>query len=146
MSSMVRHSPFRGVNTLRREIDRLFDEVGRDLTGSDGESARWAPRADIAETDEAYLIRVDVPGISKDDLEIELKEDTLTVSGERRQEREERGKSYHRVERSRGRFYRAFKLPQASPTDDVEARLKNGVLTLAVPKREEARARRIEIS
>ena len=144
MNSLTRYSPtFSG---LRREIDRLFDDMVR--TGDDeaARSALWAPRTDISETEDRYVLRMDMPGLSRKDLNIELKDDTLTVSGERKTEHEENEESFHRVERSYGRFFRSFTLPQASDTEKVKARMKEGVLTVEVPKREESKPRRIEIS
>ena len=144
MNSLTRYSPTFG--SLRREIDRLFDDMLRNGDDEAARSALWAPRTDISETEDRYVLRMDMPGLSKKDLNIELKDDTLTVSGERKTEHKENEESFHRVERSYGRFFRSFTLPQASDTEKVKARMKEGVLTVEVPKREESKPRRIEIS
>ena len=143
MNGLMRYSPTFG--SLRHEIDRLFDHFQSE-NGDELQSALWAPRTDIAETDDHYVLRMDMPGLSRDDLMIELRNDTLTVSGERKVNHEDKGENIHRIERSYGRFYRAFTLPQASATEKVEARMEDGVLTIEVPKREESKPRRIEIS
>lgn len=144
MNSLMRHTPT--FSSLRREIDRLFDDMVRTGDGDGTQSALWAPRTDISETEDHYTLRMDMPGLSKKDLNIELQGDTLTVSGERKSEHEENKENFHRVERSYGRFFRSFTLPQASDTEQVKATMKEGVLTIEVPKREESKPRRIEIS
>lgn len=132
------------LDLLQLEIDRLFD----DLTGREEEGAQpamWMPRTDISETEDAYVIRMDMPGLSREDVKIELQEGRLRVSGERKIKQEEKGETFRRVERMYGRFFRSFALPEASDTEHVQARLENGVLTIEVPKREEAKRRRIQI-
>ncbi|ARA92073.1 heat-shock protein [Rhodothermaceae bacterium RA] len=147
MSSLMRYTPtMPAFTSLRREIDRIFDDLLRTEDGEQVQTALWAPRTDISETDDHYVLRMDMPGLSKKDVTIELRDDTLTVSGERKSEHEEKKENFHRVERSYGRFFRSFTLPQASDTQKVKAHMKDGVLTIEVPKREETRPRRIEIS
>lgn len=144
MNGLTRYSPTFGI--LRREIDRLFDDMLRPGDGDETRTALWTPRTDISETEDHYVLRMDMPGLSKKDLTIELRNDTLTVSGERRSEHEEKKENVYRVERSYGRFFRSFTLPHAGDTEKVKARMKEGVLTIEVPKREESKPRRIEIS
>lgn len=144
MNSLMRYSPT--FSSLRREIDRLFDDMVHIGDGDAAQTALWAPRTDISETEDRYVLRMDMPGLSKKDLNIELRNDTLTVSGERKSEQEENEENFHRLERSYGRFFRSFTLPQASDTEKVKAWMKEGVLTVEVPKREESKPRRIEVS
>lgn len=144
MTSLTRYSPT--FSSLRREVDRLFDDMLRVRDGEDTRSAVWSPRTDISEREDRYVLHVDVPGLSKKDLTIELQGDTLTVSGERKSEHEEKEQNLHRVERFYGHFFRSFTLPQASDTENVKARMKDGVLTIEVPKREDSKPRQIEIS
>jgi HSP20 family protein len=144
MTSLTHYAP--RLDTLRREFDRLFDTVLRADEGDGIQAPVWAPRTDISETEDRYVVRMDMPGLSKKDLSIELRDDTLTVSGERKSEYEEKKESLHRIERSYGRFFRSFTLPHASSSDEIAARMEEGVLTIEVPKREESRPRRIEIT
>lgn len=144
MTGLTRYTPT--ISSLRREVDRLFDDMLGIGDGDQVQTALWSPRTDFSETDDHYVLRVDLPGLSKKDLDIELRDDTLTVSGERKSAHEEKNETYHRVERSYGRFFRSFTLPQASDTEKVKATMKDGVLTVEVPKREESKPRRIEIS
>lgn len=147
MNSLMRYSPtLPAFSSLRREIDRLFDGMLRNGNGEGVETALWAPRTDVSETEDRYVLRMDMPGLTKKDIKIELRDDVLTVSGERKTEHEEKKENFHRVERSYGRFFRSFTLPQAGDTAKVKARMKEGVLTIEVPKREESKPRRIEIS
>ncbi|MFN3597445.1 MAG: Hsp20/alpha crystallin family protein [Rubricoccaceae bacterium] len=144
MSSLIRYSGAPGIMGLRRDIDRLFDEL---FSGGENGNVEqvWSPRTDLSETDEGYVIRMDVPGISREDISVDLHEGTLTVSGSRTSEHEEKNEKMHRVERFHGRFFRSFALPQAGDSERVSARLTDGVLTIEVPKREESRPRRIEV-
>jgi HSP20 family protein len=138
----------RDFDALRREMDRLFHDFqpGR-ASGAEGdaEQAVWAPRADMAETEDAFVIALDVPGVSEGDLQITLEEDTLKVSGERQFNRERHEGQFHRIERSYGRFYRAFRFGSPIDANGVEADAEDGVLTIRVPKAEASKPRRIEV-
>jgi len=144
MTQLTRRTPNRTIRDLQREVDSIFDQFfGR---GSDDDtSAVWAPRTDLSETDDAFRIRLDVPGMTKDDIAINLQNNTLTVSGERSSERQEDGEEYVRVERAFGNFHRTFTLPDAVDPDRVEATYDEGVLTINVPKTEKSTRRQIEI-
>ncbi len=148
MNGLVRFSPTTEMRRLQREIDRLFEGLtpSRNAEGNEHETAVWAPRVDLAETEDAYLIHLDVPGLSKEQLEINLHEGVLTVSGNRKVEETEEKRNYVRVERQYGQFYRSFTLPKAVTSDNIEANYKDGVLNIRVPKAEESKPRRIEIS
>jgi HSP20 family protein len=144
MTQLTRRTPNRTIRNLQREVDSIFDQFfGR---GEDEDtSAVWAPRTDLSETDDAFRIRLDVPGMEKDDITINLQNNTLTVSGERSSERKEEGEEYVRVERAFGNFHRTFTLPDAVDPENVEAAYDNGVLTIHVPKTEKSTRRQIEI-
>ncbi len=144
MTQLTRRTPNRTVRDLQREVDSIFDQFfGR---GSDDDTSTvWAPRTDLSETDDAFRIRLDVPGMTKDDIAINLQNNTLTVSGERSSERQEDGEEYVRVERAFGNFHRTFTLPDAVDPDRVEATYDEGVLTINVPKTEKSTRRQIEI-
>ncbi|WP_263787501.1 Hsp20/alpha crystallin family protein [Salinibacter grassmerensis] len=144
MTQLTRRTPNRAVRDLQREVDSIFDQFfGR---GSDDDTSTvWAPRTDLSETDDAFRIRLDVPGMTKDDIAINLQNNTLTVSGERSSERQEEGEEYVRVERAFGNFHRTFTLPNAVDPERVEATYDEGVLTINVPKTEKSTRRQIEI-
>lgn len=144
MTQLTRRTPNRTVRDLQREVDSIFDQFfGRE--SDDDTSTVWAPRTDLSETDGAFRIRLDVPGMTKDDIAINLQNNTLTVSGERSSERQEDGEEYVRVERAFGNFHRTFTLPDAVDPDRVEATYDEGVLTINVPKTEKSTRRQIEI-
>jgi HSP20 family protein len=106
----------------------------------------WTPRVDLSETEDAYHIHLDLPGVDKDDVDINLQDGTLTIRGERKEETREEGTNAVRVERSFGQFFRSFTLPQTIKQDAIRATYDNGVLAVEVPKAEETKPRRIEIS
>ena len=157
-----RNVPVRGpgaIGGLRNEINTLFDRfAGRDRLSRelrdpfdvfDWPLARESvvAQADLSETDEAYELQVDLPGMKKDDVAVDYANGVLTISGERTDEREDKRKGYYLSERSYGSFQRAFRVPEGVLTDAVEAKFDDGVLTVTLPKSEEARrhSRRIEV-
>ena len=144
MTQLTRRTSDRRLRDLQREVDSIFDQFfGR--SEDEDTSAVWAPRTDLSETDDAFHIRLDVPGMTKDDITINLQNNTLTVSGERTSERTDEGEEYVRVERAFGNFHRMFTLPNAVDRENVEAAYEDGVLTIHVPKTEESTRRQIEI-
>jgi HSP20 family protein len=132
------------LETIREEmqdlLSRTFGEEG-ELWSVD----RITPSLDLSETDSAVEVRMDIPGMEAKDIDIQVHAHLLTVSGERKEEREERGKTYHRVERRVGAFARSVMLPCPVKEDGVDARYKNGILTIKLPKTEEAKARKITV-
>jgi HSP20 family protein len=146
--ALVRWDPARELDLLQGDMNRLFDTFfqGRGAGGvSNGGSRRWIPPMDLAETDEEFVLRADLPGLDKDDLEIEVKDRVLTISGEREAEHEDRSKGFHRVERSFGRFSRSLTLPEGVDAGAVTAEFDKGVLEVRIPKPEERKPRRVEI-
>ncbi len=144
MTQLTRRTPNRTLRNLQREVDSIFDQFFN-RSGDDSTSTVWAPRTDLSETDDAFRIRLDVPGMTKEDITINLQNNTLTVSGERTTERKEEDEEYVRVERAFGNFHRTFTLPDAVDPESVEAAYEDGVLTINVPKTEESTRRQIEI-
>ena len=145
MANLTQRSPNRRLRNLQREVDSLFDRFF-DRSGDDqGSSAVWAPRTDLVEKDDAFHLRLDVPGMTKEDITINLQNGTLTVSGERTSERTDEGEEYVRVERAFGNFHRSFTLPDAVDEENIEATYEDGVLSINVPKTEESTRRQIEI-
>ena len=133
-------------DVLRREMSRLFDDFLPARSANDQqESSVWAPRADLSETDEAYVIALDLPGIDRNDLEITVEEGTLKVSGERSMREDHEQGQFHRIERSYGRFYRSFNFGPNVDSDNIDATFDDGVLTIRVGKAEEQKPRRIEV-
>ncbi len=138
----------RNLNDLQREIDRVFGQFFPSREGDDESTSRqavWAPRTDLSETPNGYRLQLDVPGLSKEDLNINYKDNQLTVSGERTSDRTNEDEEYVRVERSFGQFYRAFTLPRSVNADDITASYENGVLTIRVPKTEKETPQQIDI-
>lgn len=136
--------PFREMVSLRDELDRLFDSVFGRLPRERSE-VYWAPPMDIEETDDAIIVRAELPGMSKDDIKVTLSGDMLTISGERKQEAEKKGKTYYRVERAYGKFQRTVTLPCEVDGDRTKASYKAGVLELVLPKSEKSKAKEITI-
>ena len=145
--TIVRWEPFRELNTLQNEMNRLFNTVFDAPSPANGGSAlrRWMPAMDLVETDDHFVLRADLPGMSQDDVKIEFEDGTLTVSGERKAEHESKNEGYYRVERAFGAFSRSLTLPQGIDPEAVTANFENGVLEIRVPKPEERKPRRIEI-
>jgi len=124
-------------------LDSLF--INGTLNDDGVVSARFVPPTNIAEFDDHYLVTVDLPGLKKDDIKITLEDKTLTISGEKKFENEEKKDSYHRIERGYGQFERSFILPTSTKAEKIDAKYNDGVLALTLPKAEEAKMRTIEI-
>lgn len=138
--------PFRELFDLQRSINKLFNESYTDA-GSEGVAlTTWTPSVDVFEEENAYLIKLELPEISREDVKVNLNENTLTITGERRLENEEKRDSYHRIERSYGQFYRSFALPPNVNAEAIKAQFKDGMLRLTLPKREEAKPKQIEVN
>ena len=136
MALLMRPEPFS--NEVNRIFNTLFD-VG------DGGDRRWVPATDLLEKDDHFVLRADLPGLSEDDVSIEVQDNTLTVSGERKAEHEEHNRGWYRLERSFGRFSRSLTLPEGVEPDAVTAEFRNGVLEVRIPKPEERKPRRVAI-
>ncbi|MFT3863392.1 MAG: Hsp20/alpha crystallin family protein [Solirubrobacterales bacterium] len=145
--AIVRWDPGRDLDTLQGDMNRLFDGFfGRREAGQTGAARRWVPAMDLVETDDRLVLRADLPGLERGDIDIEVKDNVLTVSGERKAEHEQRGEGFHRIERSFGRFSRSLGLPRGIDAKSVTANFENGVLEVRMPKPEERKATRIEIA
>jgi HSP20 family protein len=123
------------------EINRLFNTLFDD----DRLQQRWIPAMDLVEADDHYVLRADLPGLGEDDVAIEVRDDTLTISGERKSESERKGRGWYRVERSTGAFSRSLALPEGIDADGVTAQFDKGVLEVRIPKPEQRKPRRIQI-
>jgi HSP20 family protein len=141
-------SPFQQLNRLRNEIDRLFGSPFEDLTTPETTSffEGWAPSVDLYEDKDKFMIRAELPGMKKDDIEVSATGDTLTISGEKKREEESKeGQDTYRAERFFGRFQRTITLPAPIDASKVQAQYKDGLLTVTVPKAEEAKRKQIEV-
>ena len=145
--AIVRWEPFRDLMTTQSEFDRLFREAFSPALGEGEVSTRtWAPPVDIYENGDNLVLKAELPGINPDDVEIRVEDNTLYLKGERKFEKEVKEQNYHRVERSYGTFTRTFSLPNSVDADKVAANYKDGVLTLTMPKKEEAKPKTIKIN
>jgi HSP20 family protein len=141
--ALIRWEPAREVDSLQSEVNRVFDAFFGN--GSASRTRRWVPAMDLVETDEDLVLRADLPGLSRDDVQIEIKDSALTVSGERHAEHEEKTEGYYRVERSFGSFSRSLTLPDGVDADAVQADFSDGVLEVRIPKPAERKPHRVEI-
>ena len=130
----------------REPFSRLFDTFFGDLPNEDVASRSWVPPVDVQETADSYRLQAELPGLTKDDVQITLENNVLRLSGERKFEKDAKKEGYHRIERTYGSFTRSFALPHQVNADGVQAAFENGVLTIVVPKAEQARPRQIAIS
>jgi HSP20 family protein len=137
--------PFRELIELQQNINRLFDESFGAKAGESAALSAWTPPVDIFEDEGSFVLLLDLPGVSRDDIKVNLSENVLSVSGERRFEDEAGRDKYHRIERSYGQFFRSFTLPPNVDTEAMRAESKDGVLRLTLPKKREARPRQIEV-
>jgi HSP20 family protein len=137
MALLMKPEPFAA------EFNRLFNTLLE--APQTGQGQRWSPAMDLVEADNHFVLKADLPGLTQDDVSIEIQDNTLTLSGERRAEHEAREKGWYRVERSFGRFSRSLTLPEGVDADAVSAEFHNGVLEVRIPKPEERKPRRVEI-
>ncbi len=143
--ALVSVDPAVEVDSLQSEVNRIFDGFFGGGRQANGRSRRWLPAMDLAETEDELVLSADLPGMSEDDIEIEIKDRVLTISGERGGSSEEKDRGYHRVERSFGRFSRSLNLPAGIETDRVAASFDRGVLEVRIPKPEERKPHKVAI-
>jgi HSP20 family protein len=146
--ALIRWEPARELQTVQQEMNRLFGTFFDSHAGGNGSASprRWIPAMDLVEEGDRYVLRADLPGLSEDQVNIELEENVLTISGERKTEHEERRNGYVRVERASGSFSRSLVLPEGVDPDSVKAHFDNGVLEVRIPKPEQPKPRRVAIS
>jgi HSP20 family protein len=143
--ALVRWEPMRELNTLQTEMNRLFNSFFDD-GGTNGQGRRrWAPAVDLLEREDTLILRADLPGLSEDDVQIEVRDNVLTISGERSTELEDKEQGYYRIERAFGGFSRSLSLPEGVDADKIEASFDKGVLEVTIPKPEQRKPRRISI-
>ena len=137
--------PWAGFGSMKQEMDRLFDRLVATKWDDFPTLGEWCPSMDISETKESLMVKVEVPGMDQRDIRISLQENLLTITGEKRQEKDEKEERYHRVERSYGAFTRGVRLPVAVDGSKVAATFKNGLLTVTLPKTPAAKGTTIPI-
>ncbi|HEY0323225.1 MAG TPA: Hsp20/alpha crystallin family protein [Pyrinomonadaceae bacterium] len=143
---IVRYDPFRDLRSLQDEVNRLFSTNLTRAFGDEGIArGAWMPNVDIYENKDQIVLEAELPGMNREDFDLSIESNIITLRGERRFEKKDDGDNYHRVERAYGTFTRSFTLPQTVSAEGATAEYKNGVLRVTLPKREEVKARRIEV-
>lgn len=146
--NLVKWDPFRELEDVSKRLNRIFGQPPA-RTESDNEMlavADWAPSVDISETDSAYLVKAEIPGVKKEDVKVTIQGGMLTIQGERKQEKEEKNKKFHRVERCYGSFMRSFRVPDDADEAKVKAEFKDGMLNVTLSKSKKAAAKAINVS
>src|SRR3954463_10863865 len=144
--SITRYDPFRDLRTLQDEVNRLFSTNFSRGFGDEGIArGAWTPNVDIFENKDEIVLEAELPGMNREDFDLSIENNVLTLRGERKFEKKDDNDNYHRVERSYGSFTRSFTLPQTVSSEGAVAEYKNGVLRVSLPKREEVKARKISI-
>lgn len=146
--NLVKWDPFREMEDVSSRLNRIFGRVPT-RTASENEMlavADWMPSVDISETDAAYLIKGEIPGVKKEDVKVTMQDGLLTIQGERKQEKEEKNKKFHRVECSYGSFVRSFRVPDDADESAVKAEFKDGMLNVTLSKSAKAKSKAIEVS
>ena len=145
--TVVRYDPFRDLRTLQEEVNRLFSTNLTRAFGDEGIGrGAWAPSVDIYENKDQIVLEAELPGMKQEDFDLSIENNVITLRGERKFEKTDETDNYHRVERSYGAFTRSFTLPQTVSAEGATAEYNNGVLRVTLPKREETKARRIQVS
>ncbi len=148
--TLVRWDPFRELEEMSDRLNRMVSRPALPRTNGNGKEAMtvadWVPSVDVSETEGEYQIKAELPEVKKEDVKVTVEDGVLTIQGERKHEKEEKGKKYHRVERSYGSFVRSFTLPDLVDEEKVKAEFKDGVLNVQLPKSEKAKPKAIEVA
>jgi HSP20 family protein len=136
------------IDQLRREMDQMFDDMAPFswLKGNGNRMLEaWSPDSDITENKNEYTVKIDLPGMEKDDIKVNYQDGRITITGERKKEEKEEGRDFIRKERFQGSFYRSFTLPEAVKEEEIKASFNNGVLIVVIPKSEVAKSKTIKV-
>ena len=145
MRTVTRWEPFRGATTLQDQVNQLFNDVF-ERQGAESSLTAWAPSVDIYETEHELVVKADLPDVDSKDLDIRVENNILSIRGERKFEKKVNEENYLRVERAYGSFARSFTLANTVNSDAIKAGYQNGVLTLTIPKKEEAKPKQIKVN
>jgi HSP20 family protein len=148
MNALTRWDPFRELEDMQQRLSSVLGRRPQRREDSEKESitvAEWAPLVDVTEDDKEYLIKAELPEIKKEEIKVTVENGVLVLSGERKFEKEEKGRKYHRIERAYGSFVRSFDLPDDADVDKVNAEFKDGMLQVHIAKSESARPKRIDV-
>lgn len=146
--NLMKWDPFRELEDVSNRLNRMFGrspasaEPAHDMLAT----ADWAPSVDISETDNAYVIKAEIPEVKKEDVKVTIQDGMLSIQGERKLEKEEKGKKFHRIERSYGSFIRNFRMPDDADEAGVKAEFKDGMINVTLPKSEKAKSKAITVS
>jgi HSP20 family protein len=147
--ALVKWDPFRELEEMSERLNRMIARPSSNQAVGQGREvmtvADWTPTVDISETEAEYAIKAELPEVKKEDVKVTVEDGVLTIQGERKQEKEEKGKKYHRIERSYGRFVRSFTLPDTVDEGKVRAEYAEGILNLHLPKSEKAKPKQIDV-
>jgi len=145
--AVVRWDPFRDLGLLQDRMNRLFDDAGRGWRSDEpAATTTWSPSVDIFETEGEIVVKAELPGMDRKDIALHLENNVLTLRGERKFEKETKEENYHRIERSYGNFSRSFSIPATVDEEKIRADYKDGVLKIALPKKEQAKPKQIKIA
>ncbi len=150
--TLVKFNPVRDLIDVEREFNRMFNTLGsrfgiahKKVIDEEYDNAVWMPLTDISEDKDKFYLKADLPGIKKEDVKISYADGTISISGERSQEKETKDKKFHRIERSYGKYYRSFNIPTEIKDDKIKAEFKDGQLTITIPKADEVKPKEIDI-
>jgi len=145
--AIVRWDPFRDLNMLQDRMNRLFDDAGRPWrTDEPAATTSWSPSVDIFETEGEIVVKAELPGMDRKDIQLNLENNVLSLRGERKFQKETKDDNYHRIERSYGVFSRAFSIPATVDEERIRADYKDGVLKIVLPKKDQAKPKQIKIA
>ncbi len=145
MFELTPWKPVRELSTLRREMDRLFEDFLGEKGAFFPEAGSWVPAIDVSETDDNIIVKAELPGMDSKDIDVTVQGDILVIKGEKKEEKEAKEENFHRIERRRGAFARSIKIPVPVDSDGITAKYNKGVLTITLPKKEESKAKQIEV-
>ena len=140
---LIRWNPKQNLISLPGEMEPFFNNFGQDFWNTD---SVWNPAVDISESDSSFLVNAEIPGMTKNDIKISIEDDVLTLSGEKKLEKKEDKKNYHRAERLHGKFERSFHIPREVKIDQIKADYENGILSVNIPKSEKIKPKEIAIN
>ncbi len=146
--NLIKWNPFSELEDMSNRLNQIFGRTGSSAAAGHEmmKVADWTPSVDISETDKAYLIKAEIPDVKKEDVKVTVDNGMLTIQGERKMEKEEKGKKFHRIERSYGSFVRSFRMPDGVDEAKAKAEFKDGMINVTLPKSEKAKAKTVEIA